>query len=273
MQKQNKNKNSQSGFTLIEVVIGIGVFAIITVGVYSSFNALTRATRGAREQTILSALSSQYLEVVRNMPYDNIGTENGNPNGVLADETDPIISTIEGETYHAYYEVTYIDDPADGTILAGTDPASNDYKQVKLAIKKISTNKITTFLSNVAPQGLEGLSNAGALHLIAIDANGQPVVGANFHIESLNLTPSIILDRASDATGTWIEVGLPASANGYRITVTKTGYSTDATFPTTVANPNPTKTDATIVAGIVTQLSFAIDLTANMTIKTVNETC
>lgn len=270
---RKNNKTNQSGFTLIEVVVGIAVFAVITVGVYSSFNALNRATRGAREQTILSSLSSQYLEVVRNMPYDNIGTENGNPNGVLADETDPIVSAVEGETYNAYYEVAYIDDPSDGTILAGTDPAPNDYKQVKLAVEKMSTGKLTTFLTNVSPQGLEGLSNAGALHLIAINANGQPISGVNFHIESLNINPNIILDRTSDATGTWIEVGLPASPNGYRITATKTGYSTDSTYPTTVANPNPTKTDATIVDGTVTQLSFAIDLVSNLTIKTVNETC
>ncbi len=207
------------------------------------------------------------------MPYDNIGTQNGNPNGVLADATDPVVTTIEGQVYHMYYEVTYIDDPADGTILAGTDTAPNDYKQVKLAIKKLSTNHITTFITSVSPQGLEGLSNAGALYLRAIDANGQPVSGANFHIESLTQTPNIILDRTSDAGGNWIEVGLPASVNGYRITTTKTGYSTDATVPISVANPNPVKPDSTIVNGVVTQVTFAIDLVSNLTIKTVNQTC
>ena len=267
------DKKRQFGFTLIEVVVGIGIFTIILMGVYSSFTALSRATKGAREQTVLSSLSSQYLEIVRNMPYNNIGTENGNPNGVLADATDPIVTTIEGQTYNMYYEVTYIDDPADGTILAGTDAVPNDYKQVKLAIRKLSTNKITTFLTSVSPQGLEGLNNAGALYLRAIDANGQPVVGANFRIESLTLNPNIILDRTSDASGNWIEVGLPASVNGYRITTTKTGYSTDATYPITGPNPNPTKPDSTIANGVVTQVTFAIDLVANLNIRTVSQTC
>lgn len=207
------------------------------------------------------------------MPYANIGTENGNPNGVLADYTNAINQTIEGEQYKLYYEVTYIDDPADGTILAGTDAAPDDYKQVKLLITKVSTGKVTTFLTSVSPKGLEGLNNAGALYLRAIDANGQPVVGANFHIQSLNLNPAIILDRSSDATGTWIEVALPASTNGYRITTTKTGYSTDATVPISGGNPNPTKPDSTVVNGQVTQVSFAIDLLANLTLKTVNQTC
>lgn len=267
------NKKSQSGFTLIEVVIGIGVFAIIMVGVFGSYNALIKATRAAREATVLSSLSSQYLEIVRNMPYDNIGTENGNPNGVLADYTDPIVTTIEGATYNMYYEVTYIDDTGDGTILAGTDVTPNDYKQIKLAIRRLSNNSVTYFVTNVAPQGLEGLSNAGALYLRAIDANGQPVVGANFHIESLTLTPNIVLDRTSDAAGNWIEVGLPATVNGYRITVTKTGYSSDTTVPVSIANPNPTKPDSTVVNGSVTQVTFAIDLVSNLAIRTVNQTC
>lgn len=267
------NKKIQSGFTLLEVVIGIGIFAIILVGVYGSFSALTKATRGAREATVLSSLSSQYLEVVRNMPYSNIGTENGNPNGVLADSTDPILTTIEGQQYSIFYEVTYLDDPADGTILSGTDASPNDYKQVKLAILKQSTGSITTFITNVSPKGLEGMGSGGALYLRAIDANGQPVSGANFHIESLTLNPSIVLDRSSDSSGNWIEVGLPETVNGYRITTTKTGYSTDATVPVSVANPNPTKPDATVVTGQVTQVSFAIDLVGNLTIRTVNQTC
>ncbi len=264
---------NQFGFTLLEVVIGIGIFAIITLGVFGSFNALNKATRAAREETILANLSSQYLEIVRNMAYSAIGTETGNPNGVMADYTNPVVKTIEGQTYNVYYEVTYIDDPADGTILAGTDPAPNDYKQVKLSIQKVSTGKITDYVTNVSPQGLEGLSNAGALYLRAIDANGQIVSGANFHIESLNLNPAIVLDRESDSSGNWIEVGLPVSVNGYRITATKAGYSSEQTYPISVENPNPTKPDPTIADGQVTQVSFAIDLLSNLTIRTVDQTC
>lgn len=207
------------------------------------------------------------------MAYSAIGTETGNPNGVMADYTNPVVKTIEGQTYNVYYEVTYIDDPADGTILAGTDPAPNDYKQVKLSIQKVSTGKITDYVTNVSPQGLEGLSNAGALYLRAIDANGQIVSGANFHIESLNLNPAIVLDRESDSSGNWIEVGLPVSVNGYRITATKAGYSSEQTYPISVENPNPTKPDPTIADGQVTQVSFAIDLLSNLTIRTVDQTC
>ena len=210
---------------------------------------------------------------MRNLPYSSVGTINGNPPGNLQDQSNPSTTTIEGITYRIYYEVTYIDDPADGTILLGTDPKPDDYKQVKMFIQNSGTNQTTTFITNVSPKGLESLNNAGALLIKVFDANGQPISGASIQIDNMVLNPDLHLTRSSDATGQWIEVALPASANSYHITVTKAGYSTDQTYPITVQNPNPTKPDATIVNGVVTQVSFSIDLLSNLNIKTLDQTC
>lgn len=264
---------TRRGFTLIEVIVGIGIFAILISAILGSYSVLSRTIKVARERTILASTAAHYLELIRNMPYGDIGTINGNPPGDLADATNPIVTNIESVNFRIYYEVTYIDDPADGTILAGTDSAPNDYKQVKLTIDNTSTNHSTNFITNVSAQGLEGLVNAGALYIRVFDAEGQPVPNANVRIENPDLTPALVLDRTTDANGNLIEVGLPASVNGYQLLVTKTGYSSDQTYPITVANPNPTKPHATIVDGLVTQISFAIDLSADLEIRTVSETC
>lgn len=266
-------RNKHSGFTLIEAITAIAIFAIISVGVLALFGMLNRATRSAREQTILSALSASRLEIMRNLPYSDVGTTAGNPNGVLPDFTAPDTLTYEGVDYQVYYEITYQDDPADGTILAGTDSAPNDYKQVNMYVVNTLTGKTTQFVTTVSPQGLEGLNNAGALVLKVFDANGQPVPGANLSIVNSSVSPAINLNRSTDSDGNWIEVGLPESVNGYQITATKSGYSTDSTYPITVANPNPVKPHATVTSGTVTQVSFAIDLVSNLTIRTLNETC
>lgn len=271
--KQILRKKNQNGFTIIEVVVGIFILGILLVGVMSSFGALNKATRGAREQTVLSSLSIQNLEIVRNIPYSDIGTINGNPNGTLPDLVNATTSTIEGQQYKVYYEVTYIDDPADGTILAGTDPSPNDYKQVKMFVKRVSNNKITNFTTNISPKGLEGINNAGALSLRVFDATGVPVPNANLNIQSVGISPSIVLDRQTDSNGNWIEVGLPSGVNAYHITASKSGYVTDQTYPPSESNPNPTKPDATIINGQVTQVSFSIDLPSSLTIRTQNQSC
>lgn len=274
--KENWLKNyfknaTQRGFTLVEILVSIAVFLVLAAGALGAYTLLVRTTKVARERTVLSALADNYLEVVRNLPYSQIGTIVGNPNGSLPDSTNPINQTIGGTKYRIYYEVTYIDDPADGTILAGTDSAPNDYKQVKMSITNTTTGQSTYFLTNISPKGLEGLNNAGALVIKVFDAVGQPVSGANIHIQKTD--NSIILDRTSDSLGNWTEVGLPAGVNAYHIVVTKTGYSTDQTYAISVSNPNPIKPDATIVTGQVTQVSFAIDLVSTLIVKTLDTIC
>jgi prepilin-type N-terminal cleavage/methylation domain-containing protein len=267
-------KSKIKGFTLVEVVIGLAVFAILITGVLSAYNTLARSVKSAREKVVLSNLSANYLEIVRNLPYSEVGTANGNPAGQLPDYggnfptcSNAYTQVIEGQTYKIYYEVTYVQDPADPIV------GNPSYKQVKMLILNAATSQITSFVTTVAPKGLITNPNTGAISFQVIDSQGQPVSGANIHIVNTALDPDIILDRSSNATGNWVEVGLPPSVNGYEITVTKTGYSTDQTYPITVQNPNPVKPHATVVNGSITQITFTIDLLSTLNIRTLNQTC
>lgn len=263
----------QSGFTLIEAVVGIGILAVLLVGILGIFTILTRTVKVNREKIELVTLADGYLEVARNLPYDDIGTINGNPAGNLPDYTNAVTKSLESADYKIYYEVTYIDDPADGSFLSGTDGAPNDYKQIKIFARNLTTGKLTAFLTTAVPKGPEGLSAAGALQIEVFDASGLPVSGASIHIENIALSPNLILDRVSNSAGQWLEVGLAANVSSYHITVTKPGYSTDQTYPVTQANPNPIKPDATVVTGQITQISFSIDLLSNLAVRTLSPTC
>ena len=268
----NWHKHSE-GFTLIESLISIAIFVMLVSVIYQTFFLLYRNSITNWENTTISSLARQYLENARNIPYAQIGTIQGNPHGNLPDSANPSTTVVGNTTYQVYFEITYIDDGADGTILLGTDPAPDDYKQVKLSVKNTTTNQITNFVTNIVPSGLENMTNGGALSLSVMDAFGQPVSGATINITNSVLNPSINLSRISDSNGKWVEVGLPDSANSYHITVTKSGYSNDQTYPISGSNPSPTKGDATISNGQVTQISFAIDKTSNLTFNTVNQTC
>ncbi|MES2087719.1 MAG: carboxypeptidase regulatory-like domain-containing protein [Patescibacteria group bacterium] len=272
-QNQKAHAEKSRGFTLVESLVSLAVFSLLLIAVTTTALALVRQSRNFRENTTLSGLADQYLEIARNLPYSQIGTENGNPHGNLPDFASPTNATINGTSYQIYYVVTYIDDPADGTILAGTDISPNDYKQLKLYIKNTLTNVTTSFLSTLSPKGLEGLTGGGALSIKVFDAVGQPVPNATITITNTSLVPDINLTRTSDAQGNWAEVGLPASANSYHVVVTKNGYSTDQTYPISVGNPSPTKPDGTILAGQATQISFSIDLLSDLVFNTLNQTC
>lgn len=266
-------KRYTRGFTLVEALISIGIFAILSISIYQVFSSMTRATRVYRENASVSQLANQYMEIAHNLPYSQIGTINGNPSGSLPDLPNAATVVFNANTYQIYYVVNYIDDPADGTILAGTDPAPNDYKQIKLYIKNTTNGLIKNFVTNIAPKGLEGIGSGGALVIKVFNAVGQPVPNASVHITNTALVPSIDLTRTTDALGNWVEVGLPASANSYHIVVSKTNYSADQTYPVSVANPSPIKTDATILAGQISQVSFSIDQLSSLTFNTLDQVC
>ncbi len=266
-------KGKEGAFTIIEAVVAIVIFAILISGILGVTQILNRSVKLAREKTVVSSYAANELEIVRNLPYSQLGTVNGNPSGTLPDLNNPQTLTLEGTNYKVYYEVTYIDDPADGTALAGTDTVPNDYKQVNMYIQNLTTTVVSQFISTISPKGLESLASGGALLIKVFNSQGQPVEGVSIHIENLAINPDIILDRTSDSAGQWLEVGLPSYVNGYHIVVTKAGYSSDQTYPISVGNPNPTKPDATIVNGTVTQVSFAIDALSNLTVKTLDTNC
>ncbi len=261
------------GFTLIEVLVSIGIFAILVMSIYRVFASVTRATGVYRENASVSQLADQYMEIVHNLPYSQIGTVNGNPPGNLPDFPNATTAVFNATTYKIYYVVNYIDDPADGTILAGTDPAPDDYKQVKLYILNTKTGLTQAFVTNVSPQGLENMGSGGALYIKVFDAVGQPVPNATIHITNTVLNPDIDLTRTTDAQGNWVEVGLPTSPNSYHVVVTKNNYSSDQTYPVSGQNPNPIKADATILNGQVTQISFSIDSLSSLVFNTLGQTC
>ncbi len=265
--------NSQDGFTLVEVIISLAVFMLLSIIISQVYFLIINQIIAYREQTTVSSLASQYLEAVRNMPYSRVGTINGNPHGSLADSVTPINITLNGVPYQVYYVINYIDDPADGTILASTDPAPNDYKQIKLYVKNTRTNSTNSFLTTIAPKGLEGLIAGGALSVKVFDAVGQPISGATIRITNTAIVPKIDLTRLSNASGNLIEVGLPNSDNSYHIAVTKSGYSADQTYPITEQNLNPVKPDSTISNGQVTQVSFSIDWVSNLIFNVQNQVC
>lgn len=270
--KEN-SKIYQKGISLIEVIVCVAIFSILSVSIYGVFTSIIQGITFYREKTVISSIANQYTEIVRNMPYSEIGTIEGNPHGSLADLPNVTNLVVNGKTYQVYYAISYVDDPTDGTALASTDASPNDYKQIKLYIKNVSTDVTNSFLTNAAPKGLEGLDSGGALSIKVFNAVGQPVPGATIHIRNTNIIPNIDITRTVDSNGNWIEVGLPNSVNSYNIVASKTNYSVDQTYPSSLQNSNPTKPDATISNGQVTQVSFSIDQLSNLVFNTLNQTC
>lgn len=263
-----------TGFTLLELLVALGLLSLFTITAVSLFSALTRVTGAARSFTRAAALANEQIEIIRNLPYTDVGTTQGIPRGKV-----PSAQTIarDGDVFTVTATIRNTDDPFDGTI-GGTpnDTAPADYKWVEIAVTCAACESMPTALAStiVAPKNLETSSGNGALFIHVIDALGAPVMNAHVHVENKKLSPNLIIDEVTDNNG-WVQlVDIPPSVGGYNISVTKQGYTSDGTYPSGQSeNPNPEKTDSTVLKEQVTQTSFTIDRVSTIDLSTITNRC
>lgn len=265
---------SEKGVGLIEAVIGVAVFLLIAVGVYQSYSKIIEVVRLSRLRATASTIANEKIELIRNLPFQDVGIMGGFPVGKI-----PAIETItrNGAQFNITTTIRNIDDPFDG-IVGGSpnDTAPADYKLVEVNITCLNCRIFQPFIqtTTVSPKDLEIAGGGGALFIKVIDANGNPVPQAKVHVENKKLTPNLVIDDLTNNLGLLQLVDVPPSTGGYNSSTTKAGYSTDQTYPPGGSgNPNPVKEDSTVAAGEVTQVTLAIDRVSTINVSTTNQIC
>jgi hypothetical protein len=270
--KRTFKKNQ--GFGLVETVVAVGIFLLVSVSVYGGFVQILKVLSVLKTKNLAANLVNEQIEIIRNLPYQDVGIIGGLPVGkIIRNQT--LIK--EGITFEVATSIQDIDDPFDGQIGGSpNDLSPADYKLVELTLQCRDCNypEQIKYYSRVSPQALETEGNNGALFIRVFDSNGNPLTGAEVNVFNDQATSTINIDELTNLNGLFQIVNAPLGINAYKITVTKNGYSTDQTYTIgQVLNPNPDKPDATVVFGQVTQLSFYIDKLSDLAVKTKTATC
>lgn len=260
-----KLKSNYSGFSLLEVLFVLAILAVTVVALFDLFNMSLKMTWENKARAGAIQLANAKIEIARNLPYNDVGTVGGVVEGtMLQDET----VTKNGIDYDVYTNVVYIDDEFDGTYQSDpADTLTNDYKRVLVRVSWESnfSGSPVDFYTDIAPRGVETTLGGGTLALTVFDAGGLPVDQASIHIYNDSVVPTVDTNTFSNTQGQLIMPGIKAG-NGYEITVTKTGYSTDKTYDTTAQLPTPDPPHLTINEGSTTNASFQIDQLSAMPI-------
>ncbi len=271
--KKSFLQQSGAGFSLVELLVGVAVFTLISVAVYSAYTSIFNIVYSSRAKLDAVDLANEELEIIRNLPYADVGIFGGIPPGKLA-HTQTVFRGAS--SFDVTITIRNVDDPFDGTA-GGTpnDTAPADYKiaEVEINCQTCKNFKPIDVTTRVAPKNLEAASTNGSLFIKVFDANGNPVTEANIHITNSQSNPPITIDDVTNINGMLQIVDTPPGVNAYNIAVTKSGYSGDQTFPATAGNPNPVKPPATVVLQQVTQVSFIIDKMSSFSISSVTQTC
>lgn len=265
---------TQSGFTLIESLVGLALLSIMAVTAYQAIMTAVATANLSRSKLAAAAIANEQVEIARNLAYGSLGTPSGWPAGVL-----PATKTVvrDSKTFTVQTTVRNIDDAFDGTV-GGTpnDGAPADYKLVEVLVSCAGCRGFSPlrFDTWVAPTSLESTSSNGSLFVRAFDAVGVPLAGASVHIVNSSSSPAIDLTDITNVSGVYQLIDVPPGVNKYQITVSKDGYSTERTYAAGgVAGSNPTRPHATVTTGALTQASFSIDRTGSLAVTSLSAAC
>ncbi len=265
MRQHLPKKNKKNGQSLIGVLVSLAIFSILSQAIFTVVGTSYNLVSFNRARITARHLAQEKIELIRNLPYDEVGTIGGIPPGPL-----PQIENVSRNKLNFTVRTTivYIDDPFDGTV--PNDLLGTDYKRVRVEVSwegiAKSRNSPVVFLTDIAPKGVETTAGGGTLSIIVFDSQGNPVPQASVSINA-STNPPVNLTLQTSINGRVILPGAPTCVECYQISVTKSGFSSERTYSTTEV-ANPSKPHQTIIEGQLTEISFSIDRTSTLTIKT-----
>ena len=266
--------STRRGTSIIDLLVSLGILALLFGGIYLVYFSIVDGVANIESRAAGASILNQEVEIVRNLPYDKVGTVGGIPAGVIP--TSQAV-TVDGKDFTLAATIRNIDDNFDGTA-TGTpaDAAPADYKLVAFEVScALCQNFVPLkFTTTVAPKNLESASSTGSLFISVFNAAGVAVSGATVRVQNSSVSPAIDETDTTNADGVLQLVGVPTSSQSYSIQVSKSGYSSEQTYPQGGAgNPNPVKPHATVAAQTVTSLSFAIDRVSTLIVSVSGNTC
>lgn len=257
------------GFTLIEALMFLFLFSVITLSFYQTWILATGHIVNVKSRLGAIAVANQQMEIIRSIIFDDIGTTTGIPVGTLT-ETQTL--AVNNAVYTVHTLVQYVDDSTDGTLGAGTDMAPNDYKKVTVTVSwggGTDTEKITT-TSIFSLDGVESVAaGTGILSVNVLDGTGAGVSGASVQIVNSSVAPAVNITASTDTNGNLTFPGAPASVQGYEISVSKSGYYPNTTYPPYPTSTfNPVNIHTTVVAGSLTATTLVSDQVSDISFRT-----
>lgn len=258
------------GTSLIDLLIAMAIIALLFGGVYLVYYSVEASIANVGVRSAATAVIANEIEMIRNLPYANVGTVSGIPSGVI-----PQTQTVTYSNYSFTLQTTVlnIDDPFDNS--PSSTPVA-DYKLVDITAscplcQNFAPLEITT---TVASRNLTAGTPYGSIFVNVINADGIGVPEATVQVVNAAVTPSVDVIDTTNASGVLELIGVPTSTQGYQVFASKPGFTSAQTYPTGGAgNPNPIQPNITVASETVSAVTLAIDAASTITISATNDTC
>jgi prepilin-type N-terminal cleavage/methylation domain-containing protein len=227
----------ENGLTLIEVVVAIALFGIVTTSLIGVLSSATAADGRSREKTIALELAQQEIEYVRQLNYRDVGLAGGNPGGVVQGVQS---KKVTGLWYTLTTTIKFVNDPTPGSSVTAAN-----YKRIQVQVSRSSDGYVLatagTYISSPTPLETGGLNN-GLINVTVEDFGPAHQLLGNAHVGLIKTWDGSFsagdytgTDSTSPSYGVATFEGLeptptsPDPLGYYDITVTLDGYTTLST--------------------------------------------
>ena len=211
-----QSKRDSGGFTIVEMVIALAIFAVSSTIFASELVTTYRAYAVSKDRTIAEEIATESIEKARDLPYTSLGTTPGNPKGTIPRNTTIVAN---GLTYAIRTSVQYVNDPIPGGLISDAN-----YKRVRVRVSR-NGELYSDMTTVVAPPNRAAL-NRGVVKVFVADYASNTAIAA----AAISLTdgPSSTLDDESDASGRAVFADLVPTTTAkpkYSINVSAVGYT------------------------------------------------
>lgn len=192
--RRRRRAAGESGFTLIETLLAMVIFAGLAVSMAGLLTSAVSANKLARQRTIADQAAMEQIEYIRRLAYQDVGIVLGNPPGVVPSTT-PVAVTGLNATITT--RIRYIDDPTPTSY-----ETTANYKRVTVTVTRDQDGTLLAReVTYVAPSSRTpfGGVNLAIIQPLVIDyALNVPVENVAV---SLATGPSAPRNDVTDATG------------------------------------------------------------------------
>jgi prepilin-type N-terminal cleavage/methylation domain-containing protein len=247
---------SDAGLTLIEMVVAMMVFAILSLGVAYSMLAVMQSSRDSRGREVAVNLASQEIDLVRSV--DNI----------FSIEPESRIVTVNGTSYTVTRDTDWVNSGLDSGD-CGTGSGVLQHKKINIAVSWGAGSAQRTVRSDtiVAPTSKINDPTLGTIvvHVRRADGTGAQGVTVTAIPSSTPGTATTITTTipATDVNG--CTFALKVSPGNYDVSISKTDFVTETHLAT------ETQTMQKVARGSATNVRFSYDRYVQFTPSFSNE--
>jgi len=231
----------EAGFTLIELVLAATMLMIIAAPITAILSAGAVTAKSSRERTGADQLALAEIESIRSVPYLQIGTVHGNPDGLFLATNNT--SLPGGEQVVVSRSIVFVNSP----VLHNPYPTAADYKKIVVTVSRQSDGHVlaqdVTYVASAAAPPNNGTTWVQIKRQLVDAVTNGVLQGVN-----LNLTggpDNVNRNDTTDASGNVVFPALTSSTTSTPVFTLVSTFSGYSVFPDDISPGAPSSIPST----------------------------